>query len=102
MNGKGTAPAYDFKVCVAIDASGQESRTYGGDLINYSICNEKCGVDAKSAIPGAIKCTSATDCGTGTPPCTDSVNTLNATKTFTCDPVLTGAGNCAITTGVCS
>ena len=109
---KGDAGKDDFKVCVSITNAGNETRTYGGVLLNYNICHEACsetdttkgGWAGTRAVSGAKRCDASSvvaDCGASGVAGSCS-STATATKTYSCAAISANAGDCNITAGTCS
>ncbi len=100
----------DFKVCISIDASGTETRTYAGSLLSTVAAGDRCHYEkiaagsctgiAKAPVAGLPSCTTATDCGSNV---TADAGTNTCGETYTCEGLSTSmTATCDTTTGNCS
>ena len=105
---RGTAGQDDFKVCVQMDSSGGERRTYGGELLkDIKVCNYEvedksgqiCGDKGNKASVPLKDCTDNTDCTNTTGPVSDTVKCQVKSGAGTCQQIITtgdctGSGTC--------
>ncbi len=97
---KGDAGKNDFKVCIQVDSSNTEIRTYGGALLPNKVCQVTCtsGSGTATTPQGTVDCTSDASI------CTIANNgaTCSGTKSNPTCVTKSNAGQCDTSSGVCS
>ena len=103
----------DFKVCISVDGSGDETRTYAGELLKdvapgnrchktvQASSDNSCQAKVEAPVPGLQACVAPGDCGNDFVP--EATDTTSCGHTFACKPLSTTmTATCDDSTGNCS